>query len=520
MRRPAPGTIRLGWAFVHFARRLWQALGPGATNGLLEQRSCRPHQEGPQTSISQTDGCLRNRPTRPRARVKYAGLLFLALCLGGCAIAPPQTDEARAVSQGITGGVETQACEWPPLVALGGCSGTLVHPLLVVYAAHCGLAMAEVRFGTDSSLPARVAEVSHCREYPAAQLGDGSDLAYCVLREPVLDVQPARILAGCELDALSAGTVAHIVGFGVDTTGADFGRQRAATTRIARVTTGELFLDSSESDTCRGDSGGPVFIEVASGSDDTELRLAGVTSAGSSSECGEGEGHYINLASKLDWLESSSGLDVTPCFDGAEWNPSPACLTVSRQRLLAGDGHDKADPQDSPAEAGCETRQPEPSSTCGEPFASAPDSEPPRLELAGLEEDSYVYRLEPGQQYVALELALSVNDDGWGVQQVVITLLGTDGTPLFERVDEIAPYGIRELRVPPGTFELSVAARDHAGNSSARVVHLQVLSPASEQTGCAVARVSSTQGSAALSLLALSLLLSRRAAARRSIFSR
>jgi hypothetical protein len=413
----------------------------------------------------------------------------------GCAWASPQAEEAGVLSQSITGGVETQACEWPSVVTLGGCSGTLVHPSLVLYAAHCGLAMAEVRFGTDSSLPARVAEVSHCRQYPDAQLGDGSDLAYCVLREPVLDVPPARILAGCELDALSAGAVAQIVGFGVDTTGADFGRQRAATTRIARVTTDELFLDSSESDTCRGDSGGPVFIEVASGGESTELRLAGVTSAGSSSECGQGVGHYINLASKLDWLESSSGFDVSPCFDGAEWSPTPVCSRV-------------------PGYPVCETPEPEPSSTCGEAFALAPDSEPPSLELVGLEDDSYVHRLEPGQQYLALELALRVEDEGWGVQQVVVTLLDADETALFERVDEVAPYGIQEVRVPPGTFELSVAARDHAGKSSARVVHLEVLSPVSEGAGCAVTRFSARRESAGLGLLALGMLLLARRKAR------
>lgn len=419
------------------------------------------------------------------------------------------------MSQGITGGVEAQACEWPSLVALGGCSGTLVHPSLVVYAAHCGLAMAEVRFGTASSLPARVADVSSCRQYPDAQLGDGSDLAYCVLREPVLDVPPSRILAGCELDALSAGTVAQIVGFGVDTTGGDFGVQRAATTRVARVTTDELFLDSSESDTCRGDSGGPVFIEVASGSESSELRLAGVTSAGSSSECGQGVGHYINLASKLDWLESSSGLDVSPCFDGADWSPTPACSRVPGRPSLARDAERQGQPEarDLPADTVCETPDPEPSSTCGEAFALPPDSEPPNLRLHGLEEDSYVHRLEAGQSYLALELVLRVKDEGWGVQQVVITLLGADETPLFERVDEVAPYAIEELRVPPGTFELSVAARDHAGNSSARVVHLQVLSLASEDAGCAVTRFSPRRR-AGLGLLALSLLFLARRAAR------
>src|SRR5687767_4246511 len=113
----SPGTSQLGWAFAHFARRLGQALLPGATNGLRLQGSSR---------------ASKGRPTQPGARIECALSVFLALGLGGCAIAPPQTEEARAVSQGITGGTETQACEWPPLVALGGCSGTLVHPSLVV----------------------------------------------------------------------------------------------------------------------------------------------------------------------------------------------------------------------------------------------------------------------------------------------------------------------------------------------------------------------------------------------------
>src|SRR5687768_132103 len=39
----------------------------------------------------------------------------------------------------IVGGSEVAACGWPSVVALDGtCSGTLVHPRVVLYAAHCG----------------------------------------------------------------------------------------------------------------------------------------------------------------------------------------------------------------------------------------------------------------------------------------------------------------------------------------------------------------------------------------------
>jgi len=422
------------------------------------------------------------------------------------------------VSQGITGGAETQACEWPAVVALGGCSGTLVHPSLVVYAAHCGTAMTEVRFGTDSGAATRVAEVSVCRAYPGAQLGDGSDLAYCVLREPVPGIQPARILAGCEVAALSPGTAAQIVGFGVDTTAGEFGTQRAVSTRVARVTAGELFLDSSEADTCRGDSGGPVFIEVPSAGGSSELRLAGVTSAGSSGECGQGVGHYVNLSAKLAWLESSSGIDVTPCFAGEAWQPTPACLTVPGAPPVVADAEDASVGQNSAADRSCPMAPgAELSSTCGAPFALPPDAEPPMIELVGIPGDSLVYQLAHGEQYLALNLALRVEDDGWGVEQVDITLLGADGTPLFEREDQVAPYGIEELRVPPGAFELLVQAQDYASNSSSRSLKLQVMSPVAQDAGCTVTRQRPSRGTAALTGLALSsLLLSARRRRRRS----
>jgi hypothetical protein len=461
---------------------------------------------------------LRGWPPQPFALILHFGLALLVVGLEGCALAPPQAEALGTVSQGITGGAQTQACAWPAVVALGGCSGTLVHPSLVVYAAHCGTAMTEARFGTDSFAPTRVAEVSDCRAYPGAQLGDGSDLAYCVLREPVLDVQPARILAGCEVAALLPGAAAQIVGFGVDTTAGEFGTQRAASTRVARVTAGELFLDSSESDTCRGDSGGPVFIEVPSAEGSSELRLAGVTSAGSSGECGQGVGHYINLSAKLAWLESSSGIDVTPCFDGETWKPTPACLTVPGTLPLIQDAHQAPAGQASAADFSCPMpAEAELSSTCGAPFALPPDAVPPTIELVGIDGDSLVHQLAYGEQYLALKLALQVEDDGWGVAQVDITLLGADGTQLFERQDQVAPYGIEELRVPPGTFELLVEARDYAGNRSSRRLNLQVIAPARQDTGCSLAPGPSPRGNAGLICFVLSsLMLSARQRRRRS----
>jgi MYXO-CTERM domain-containing protein len=474
MRRPVLSASLLQQAFAHYARNLSRA------------------------------SLLGGWSPRVRARILLVALALSAFGLEGCARSPAPAEQLESGAQGIMGGAETQTCEWPAVVALGGCSGTLVHPRLVVYAAHCGLTMTEVRFGTDASAPVGVAEVSQCRAFPDAQLGDGSDVAYCVLREPVLDVPPARILAGCELDALSAGTAAHIVGFGVDITGGQFGTQRAASARIARVASGEFFLDSSESDTCRGDSGGPVFVEIGAADGPTELRLAGVTSAGSSRECGQGVGHYVNLAAKMAWIESSSGFDVSPCFEGDVWKPTPACSAVLDARVRG-----EQDPVDGAVcqlPAGAEL-----SSTCGEAFALPADDEPPSIELTGID-DVLVHHLAAGQRYLAIELALRVEDEDWGVEQVGISLLGDDGTPLFERSDEVAPYGIEELRIPPGTFELLVEARDHAGNSAARAVQLRVVPAASEGPSCSVGQPRSKSGPGVWLLVGLGLVvLSRRA---------
>jgi hypothetical protein len=88
--------------------------------------------------------------------------------------APQYTDKQRPASCGNT------SCDWPNTVSLGGyCTGVLVHPELVVYAAHCGVGFSAATFGAPGagvSVPIR-----YCKEYPGANVNDGTDLAFCKL---------------------------------------------------------------------------------------------------------------------------------------------------------------------------------------------------------------------------------------------------------------------------------------------------------------------------------------------------
>jgi hypothetical protein len=314
-----------------------------------------------------------------------------------------------------------------------------VRPELVVYAAHCGTAISSVRFGPDSDAPERVVSTERCRSFPSAQLGDGTDLAYCVLAEAVPTVAPERILAGCELDDFGAGEAATIVGYGKDSDASVYGQKRVATSRIERIGE-EIFLESGAADTCRGDSGGPVFIQRVDPDGTFQRRLVGVTSAGTESECGRGLAHYVNITRKLAWLESSSQLDLSPCFDAGSWAPTAACHAA----------------------------------TCGEPFDEPADFDPPSVAWISPAADNVHFTLEAGAEFVELELAVEAADPGWGIEQVALALLTTGGEILFQHRDGMPPYALAALRLPPGQFLLRAEARDFSGNTSQAFVAVRV----------------------------------------------
>lgn len=205
------------------------------------------------------------------------------------------------VCAALLGGDAVSAEQWPAVVSLEhGCTGTLVAPQLVLFAAHCDLP-GQVGFGPHASAPHAVVTTASCGRHPSR------DLAFCALSAPV-EVAPLRVLTGTEAIALVPGAVVTLIGFGRDDQGAS-GVARAGRTRLGCLTgDGRLRAGGDGVDSCTGDSGGPLLVETASG-----WRVAGVTSAGEA--CGRG-GTYARLDGEaVRWLRASSGSEVRPGLD-------------------------------------------------------------------------------------------------------------------------------------------------------------------------------------------------------------
>lgn len=116
----------------------------------------------------------------------------------------------------IYGGNPVTSCGWPTTVSLeGSCTGTLIHPEVVIYAAHCGTKFKSIRFGDDGSGKSDGFSVStkYCRKYPGySDNKKGVDFAYCRLSEPVDEFPVVPPLMGCETEALESRTTRHSSG--------------------------------------------------------------------------------------------------------------------------------------------------------------------------------------------------------------------------------------------------------------------------------------------------------------------
>ena len=234
----------------------------------------------------------------------------------------------------VFGGIPVVASAFPDAVAVQGealCSGTLIAPNVVLTAGHChcGNANRQVTFGVDLQRPEQMINV--VRSVPMGtchadgSMDGGRDVALLFL-ETSSPVKP-RTLAGANLMASITDVTA--VGFGLTEKGTSGikvlvdlpvasptcdGEQEGQTddSYYGCVKTQEMVagMQSLNKDTCRGDSGGPIYAKTPGGELLVAATSRGVATAGAAT-CGDGGVYELLRGSILDWIQNTNHVDVT-----------------------------------------------------------------------------------------------------------------------------------------------------------------------------------------------------------------
>jgi secreted trypsin-like serine protease len=233
------------------------------------------------------------------------------------AVIPPSAPEVE-----IFGGQETD--EFPDCCAVGNelgwfCTGTLIAPNLVVTARHCKMVTQVFLKGNDVTEPSKGEIIGVVAQHVHPDV----DLRLLVLEKASKEVAPRQVARGAQVESAKQATA---VGFGtIDQHGeVGYGRKRSVdvpiTTLDCKYPTDENRYGcvpgkelvaghrGLQRDSCRGDSGGPLYIQNGEG----EYLLLGATSRGSSDAfavCGDG-GIYVRVDLCLDWIREETGADL------------------------------------------------------------------------------------------------------------------------------------------------------------------------------------------------------------------
>jgi hypothetical protein len=388
--------------------------------------------------------------------------LRAAFCLSLAAVAVPGSSGVYAAPAekvaagepepaGIFGGQVAMMCAWPAAVAVTStagtlCTGSLVHPRVVMFAAHCGGEKKSILFGQKTNAPFKTIQTDLCMANPSyGGVNDQAhDWAFCRLATEITEIPVTPVVYGCEMGMVQPGAEVAITGFGktVEDTN-DAGIKNWGMTPIHDVFGGQANVGGlGDPGICPGDSGGPALIQYPDGT----WHVFGIAST-LTGECG-GEGTHALAWDAVPWIEEQSGIDITPCHDvDGTWRPSNRCKGFYAGQAGVGHGDFLSWCEGTPAGPS--------SASCGAAFDSIPDDTPPTVTITTPTSASY-----PDMTSFTTAIEVTADDgDGWGVVEVRVKINGKE-QPL---TDNTEPYGFDMVKFPSGVFEIVAVAEDAAG---------------------------------------------------------
>jgi hypothetical protein len=381
----------------------------------------------------------------------FAGSCLVSLAASATAIAgTPGAEDLTTPTEdqdpAIFGGEMADVCAWPTVVSVGGCTGTLIHPEIVLYAAHCGGGNKTMRFGNTSQGSFSVG-TQYCRTYPEYNTVDEEhiDWAFCRL-DYAVDIPVAPVVMGCEWADLKAQDDVAVVGYGQTYNGGGGGTKQWAITKLIGVSLPGNVAEvggQGGAGSCPGDSGGPAFKRYPDGS----WHQFGIVSTGTANSCDENTQHFYSLVrNAIPWVEEESGIDVTPCTDAnGIWDPGPDCTGFFSSEPGAAFGNWNNGCVGGPISG--------PSSTCGPASGEPQDTTAPVITITSPEQGASF----PNPSEVTMDVSV---EDASGIQGVKLEIDGVD----IGAWSNVEPYGFTLNFADDAVYSIQANAEDWSGN--------------------------------------------------------